>query len=221
MDPLPLPLCEVADKGHSLMWARCPDCLASYRDRCLEKREALLCLRCGKVLKKYCQPNSLQISLAVVTASLIFLFMANISPIMVFDVLGNKQSNLIITGVVSLCSQGYWPIAVLVFISAIALPIVHLFSFWYLLGGCFFQRSWPRMDVALKLVDMFASWNLIPVFAVATMAAVVKLEQLGNVEWKSGAYWLACLAFSSLFAMYSFDRDGIVKKLNNHCHEVF
>ena len=201
-------------------WNKCPDCLAPYRDHGLKHREILFCSRCGKVLKKHHAPGSLQRSLALVTASLVFLLMANISPIMVFNVSGNKQSNLIITGVVSLFDQGYWPIAVLVFISAIALPILHLFSFWYLLVGCFFKRPWPGLKIVIRLVNALTPWNLIPIFAVATMAAVVKLDQLGSIEWRAGAYWLACLGFSSLMAMYSFNSEGVMKLINRK-YELF
>lgn len=197
-----------------LSWSHCSDCLAPYRDRILKRRQALLCSRCGNVLKKYHSPGSLEASFAMVTAALVFLVMANISPIMVFDVSGNTQSNLIITGVWSLMNQGYWPIALLVFVSAIAIPAIYLSAFWYLLGSCTLNRKWIGARSTLTVVDLLASWNLIPVFAVATMAAVVKLEQLGNIEWKAGAYWLAALAFSSLIAMYTFDRHHVVRILN-------
>lgn len=184
----------------------CPDCGGTYSDRLLERGEELICVRCGKKLKKYCDPRSLQAAWALVTASLVFLFMANETPLMVFNVSGNTQSNLIITGVTSLFSQGYWPLALLVFFSAIALPTIHLFSFWYLLGGCCLRQSWPGLRSVLSLVDVLTPWNLVPVFGVAAMAAVVKLDQLGTIEWKAGALWVALLAFSSLIAIYFFDR---------------
>ena len=41
-------------------------------------------------------------------------------PVLIFDVAGNTQSNLIITGVYGLISQGYSPVAALVFFGAIA-----------------------------------------------------------------------------------------------------
>lgn len=139
--------------------------------------------------------------------------MANVTPIMVFDVSGNTQSNLIITGVFSLWFQGYWPLALLVFCSAILLPLLHLTSFWYLLGSCTLQRQWKGSIAALNCVNALAPWNLMPVFAVATMAAVVKLDQLGTIEWKIGAFWVAMLAITSLVAMRLFDYGAILEYL--------
>ncbi|MFZ4116579.1 MAG: paraquat-inducible protein A [Chthoniobacterales bacterium] len=184
----------------------CPECSAPYIDRLLHPGESLLCSRCGKRLKKYSNPDSLQTLWTLVTAALIFLFMANVTPIMVFDVSGNTQSNLMITGVESLFSQGYWPLAILVFFSAIALPTLHLTLFWYLLGGCCLRRPWPGLKPTLSLVEILMPWNLIPVFAVGVMAAVVKLEQLGNIHWKTGALWIALLAIVSLVVVRFFDR---------------
>jgi len=135
---------------------------------------------------------------------------------MTFDVSGNTQSNLIITGVTSLFSQGYWPLALLVFCSAIVLPTLHLSALWYLLAACCLKRPWPGMNFLLTLVETLTPWNLIPVFAVATMAAVVKLDQLGTIEWRVGALWLAVLAISSLIAMRFFDARMMNRVINKY-----
>ena len=192
----------------------CPDCSAAYNDRVLQRGEELVCMRCGKRLEKYCDLRSLQGLWAIVTAALVCLVMANITPIMVFDVAGNTQSNLIVTGVTRLYAQGYWPLAGLVLFSAIALPTLHLGAFWYLLGGCCLKKSWRGLPTALAIVDQLSSWNLMPVFAVATVAAVVKLDQLGSIEWERGACWMALLALSSLAAIRAFDRKVLAEILH-------
>lgn len=187
----------------------CPDCMAPYHNRVLNPGEELLCRRCGKRLKKYCDFSSLQAAWALVTASVIFLVMANYRPLMIFDVSGNTQSNLIVTGVLSLFFQGYWPLAILVFCSAIVLPTVHLFSLWYLLAGCCLQKRLPAMKSLLNLVETLTPWNLIPVFAVSMIAAAVKLDQIGDIEWKEGTGWIVLLALSSLVTIRLFDKKMI------------
>ena len=192
----------------------CPDCAATYYDRLLNGGEELICCCCGKRLKKYYDVSLFQKAWAIVTTCLICLFMANVTPIMVFDVSGNTQSNLIITGVFSLFFQGYWPLAILVFCSAILLPLLHLTAFWYLLGSCCLQQRWRGSIAAVHCVNALAPWNLMPVFAVATMAAVVKLDQLGTIEWKIGAFWVAMLALTSLVVMRLFDHGAILEYLD-------
>lgn len=191
----------------------CPDCSSTYADRLLNCGEELICCCCGKRLKKYYDLFLFQKAWAMVTTCLICFFMANITPIMVFDVFGNTQSNLIITGVLSLWFQGYWPLAILVFCSAILLPLLHLAAFWYLSGSCCMKQQWRGSRAALDCVNVLAPWNLMPVFAVATMAAVVKLDQLGTIEWKVGALWVGLLAITSLVAMRLFDYGAILEYL--------
>ncbi len=193
----------------------CPDCSATYDDRLLSCGEELICCSCGKRLKKYYDIFLFQKAWAIVTTCLICFFMANITPIMVFDVSGNTQSNLIITGVLSLWFQGYWPLAILVFFSAILLPLLHLAAFWYLLGSCCMKHHWKGSGIALRCVNILAPWNLMPVFAVATMAAVVKLDQLGTIQWKIGAFWVGLLAIASLVAMRLFDYGAILEYLES------
>lgn len=132
--------------------------------------------------------------------------MANVTPIMVFNVSGNTQSSFMITGVESLFLQGYWPLAILVFLCSIVLPVLHLLAYWYLLGGSCLQAPWPGLKKTLVIVETLMPWNLIPVFAVATMAAIVKLKQLGTIEWQPGALWIAFLAILSLITTRFFDR---------------
>ncbi len=191
---------------NSSFFEACPDCAASYRNRALQPGEELLCRRCGKRLKKYYDERSLQAAWALVSASLIFLFMANCTPLLIFDVSGNTQSNLMITGVASLFFQGYWPLALLVFFSAIALPSVHLVSLWYLLAGCCLKKKGPGMKPLLNVVEKLTAWNLMPVFAVAIVAAAVKLDQVGDIEWKEGTLWITLLAISSLITIRLFDK---------------
>lgn len=185
---------------------QCPDCMAPYHNRSLNPGEELLCRRCGKRLKKYCDLASLQAAWALVTASVIFLGMANYRPLMIFDVSGNTQSNLMVTGVLSLFFQGYWPLALLVFCSAIVLPSVYLLSLWYLLAGCCLRKRLPGMEGLLNLVELLTPWNLIPVFAVSMVAAAVKLDQVGDIEWREGTGWIALLAISSLITVRLFDK---------------
>jgi paraquat-inducible protein A len=164
-------------------------------------------------LEKYYDVSLFQKAWAIVTTCLICLLMANVTPVMVFDVSGNTQSSFIMTGVFSLLFQGYWPLAILVFCSVLILPLFHLTAFWYLLASCCFQQRLKGSMLALHWVNALAPWNLMPVFAVATIAAVVKLNQLGTIQWKVGALWIVMLSLLSLIAMRLFDYGAMLKYL--------
>jgi paraquat-inducible protein A len=147
------------------------------------------------------------------SAGLLLVVLANVNPILTFDVAGNMQSNLVVTGVFDLFDQGYWPVAALVFFAGIAGPALHLGAVAYVASACCLGVRWPALRAAAKLAETMESWNLVPVYAVATVVAVVKLDMLGAVAWQVGALWVLALSLCSLFAAQFFDRDLVEKRL--------
>lgn len=136
----------------------------------------------------------MQIGLALSLTALILLVMANVLPVMTFDVAGAEQSNRIITGVQGLIAQDYGPIAALVFFSAILAPALYLILACYVLSARALGRNWPFDFQAWRIVERLAPWNLIPVFAVACLVAVVRLDLLGTVNWQKGALFVVLVS---------------------------
>lgn len=206
MPPLPL-------DPETPRWISCPECEAPCRDRELPPRGALRCRRCGMVVRKQSETQSLQPAWALATAGLMLIVLANVTPILTFDVAGNTQSNLIVTGIFGLFGQGYWPVAVLVAFAGIVGPALHLGAMWYVLAACCLRQPWPGLHQVDRLAERMETWNLVPVYAVATVVAVVKLDMLGTVTWQVGALWVVILSVCSLAAMQLFDRDLVNKRL--------
>jgi uncharacterized paraquat-inducible protein A len=50
-------------------------------------------------------------------------------------------------------------------------------------------------------------WSLVPVFAVACVVAVVKLDMIGTVDWQSGIWWIALLAACAMALGSLFDAE--------------
>lgn len=194
-------------------WITCSECGAACIERPLSPGMAMRCGQCGVVVRKACGVNSLQPAWALATTGLLLVILANVNPILTFDVAGNTQSNLIISGVFGLFSQGYWPVAALVFSAGIAGPALHLATMWYVLAACCLRRRLPAVNRVRHLTEVLESWNLVPVYAVATVIAVVKLDMLGAVTWQKGALWVLGLSLCSLFTMQLFDRNLVEKRL--------
>jgi len=194
-------------------WISCPECGAACRHRKLTPHSALRCRRCGVVVLRQTGARSLQPAWAMATAGLFFIILANVNPILTFDVAGNTQSNLIISGVAALFGQGYWPVAVLVFFAGIAGPALHLASVWYVAGACSLRQRWPGLHRAAKFAEAMEEWNLVPVYAVATIVSVVKLDMLGTVAWQQGALWVLAVSLCSLLTLQAFDRGLVEERL--------
>lgn len=191
----------------------CPTCAAGFLDRELEVGQTLRCGRCSHVLKREGRIRSLHPAWAFATTGLILAALANSYPVMTFDVAGNTQSNLIITGVLSLGAQGYWPVAVLVFFCAIAAPVLHLLSVWYVSAACCLGQRWPMVRQIAHASERIEAWSLVPVFAVACVVAVVKLDMLGSVQWDLGIFWIALLSVCTFVVSQTFDRAIVARRL--------
>lgn len=90
-----------------------------------------VCPRChtkGTARRK----NSLQWTLALLMTSLILYMPANILPIMITDLLGDKMPSTIMAGVILLWSEGSYPVAMVIFIASIMVPTLKMIAIGWL-----------------------------------------------------------------------------------------
>lgn len=199
------------------IWLHCPRCRADCLDRPLATGEFLRCGRCGAEVKSSKGGRrSIVAAWAFSTTALILMFLANTTPILKFDVVGNFQENRIMTGVEGLWSHGFGPLAALVFFSAIAAPALYLWSVWYVSALCTLRLRWPGRWFFFGMAKNLESWNLMPVFAIACVVSVVKLRTLGTVTWEPGAIWIALLSLFTLLTIQFFDRRQILVDLEEN-----
>ncbi|MFZ4482886.1 MAG: paraquat-inducible protein A [Chthoniobacterales bacterium] len=190
-------------------WRTCPDCEAPFRPRPLAPGHQLRCKRCGARLGQGRKSDSLQTPMALAVTGSTLLLLANVFPVMTFDVAGRTQSNLIITGISGLFDQGYGPLAVLVFFCAIGAPAIYLGLLCYTLSATMMRARVPGLQRAWHWVELAEPWSLIPVFAVACLVAVVRLDLLGTVTWGNGAVFVVLLALCCLLLGRMLDRERI------------
>lgn len=179
-------------------WDHCHACDATYRHAQLAPGEKLYCSRCGELLDCGRVGTIRQRALALAVTGLVLLVLANVFPVMTFNVAGATQSNHIITGVRGLIDQHYAPLAALVFFSAILAPGLSMVLACYVLSARCLGRVWPWDFRLWRVVEALAPWNLVPVFAVACMVAVVRLDLLGTVSWRMGALFVVLLSLCTL-----------------------
>ncbi len=179
-------------------WDHCHACDAPYRHRLLGKRERLFCSRCGELLAAPQLDSARQHGLAVALTGLVLLVLANAFPIMTFDVAGARQANHVYTGVQGLIAQDYAPLAVLVLFCAILAPALYLLLASYVLAARCLGQNWPGDFKIWRVVERLAPWNLVPVFLVACLVAVVRLDLLGTVSWQKGVVFVILLSICCL-----------------------
>lgn len=194
----------------------CHHCGSHVPDLPVSRGEALRCGLCRSVLKKYRAPGAYEAACALALCALVILWLANSYPIMKFSVAGNVQPNEILTGIQVLLRQGYWPIALLVFLCALLAPAAYFFGVAYSSAACALRRVPPGAERAARMAKLARPWSLLPVFAMACVVSAVKLDLIGHVDWQPGVWLVALLALNALLLETLFDPDEALRIFDEH-----
>jgi len=177
----------------------------------------MICPRCGSVLHQR-KPRSLSRTWALVIAAFIFYIPANVLPITTVISLGKAQSDTIMSGVIYFIHSGMWPIALVIFIASIFVPLAKLLILTFLLISV--QRNWqwrPRDRTRLyRITEAIGRWSMTDVYVVTILVALVKLGGLATIEAESGAMFFAAVVVTTMFAAMSFDPRLIWDSVETH-----
>lgn len=152
-------------------------------------------------------PNSLGRCWALVIAAAILYLPANLLPITKTTSLGQVQFDTILSGVIYFVRSGSWPIALIIFIASILVPLLKLLILAFLLVTVQLRLRWrPRDRTRLyRLVDLIGRWSMLDIYVVTVVVALVKLGELATIEAQVGAVYFAAVVVLTLLAAESFD----------------
>jgi len=157
----------------------CPACDALYRAVPLAAGSVAECTRCGEDLYRHAK-YSLDDALALAIAGLLLLILANLFPVMTFELSGREQSNLLISGVLDLYQEGFPGIALAVFLTTIGLPFCYLIGFLYVVLPVRFGQRPPGAASIMRLFAHLPAWVMLDVYAVGALVSYVKLAAFGS-----------------------------------------
>ncbi|MCP3870540.1 MAG: paraquat-inducible protein A [Gammaproteobacteria bacterium] len=171
-----------------------------------DSHRKLHCPRCGEKLHRR-KPASLQRTWALVIAAVICYIPANLLPIMSVTSLGQVQSDTIISGVIFLLSHGMWPLALVVFVASVMVPLLKLLILIYLLVSVQLRSlAQPKERTRLyRITELAGRWSMVDIYVVTILVALVRLGNLATIEAESGAVFFAAVVVITMFAAMSFD----------------
>ncbi|MBK1720715.1 paraquat-inducible protein A [Thiocystis violacea] len=180
--------------------------LVMHRGAAIRDGRQLRCPRCTDVLHRR-KPKSLQRTWALLLAAIVFYVPANLLPIMTVTSLGRSQSDTIYTGVVFLLDNGMWPLAVVVFVASIFVPMLKLMILFTLLLSVQFRCTWsPRDRTRLyRVTEAIGRWSMVDVYVVTILVALVRLGNLATVQAEAGAIFFCAVVIITMLAAMSFD----------------
>jgi len=197
----------------------CETC--SLLSRPVAVEEPGYCPRCGEELV-WRRHNSIQYTWALVIAAAICFIPANILPVLSTTTLGSADSDTIMGGVVFLYTSGSWPLALIVLVASVMVPMGKLVALIYLLitvqkGSIGSSRERTRL---FRMVEFIGRWSMLDVFVDTFTVALVQLQPLMSVEPGPGVLFFAAVVVLTMIAAESFDPrliwDAHAVKVVNH-----
>lgn len=141
-----------------------------------------------------------KLSRALTAAGIILYVPANFLPVMTITLTGQVESLTVMGGVFELYETGLVPVAAVVFLASVVVPIVKLVSLSWLLGlhGSEVNQS-RRMKVHLFLIRI-GTWAMVDIFLLSILVAVGQLGILASVQAEAGALFFAAMIICTLYA---------------------
>jgi paraquat-inducible protein A len=164
------------------------------------------CPRCGEelVLRRH---NAIQRTWALIIAAAICYIPANLMPVMITTTLGSPEADTIMGGVVFLYLSGSWPLALIVLIASVVIPLAKLVALAYLLITVQRRsiRGQHERTRLYRLVEIIGRWSMLDVFVDTFVVALIQLQPLMAVVPGMGVLFFAAVVVLTMIAAESFD----------------
>jgi paraquat-inducible protein A len=166
----------------------------------------LACPRCGAPVHRR-KPDSIARTWAFLVAAMILYIPANMLPIMETGSMFGAQSDTILSGVVFLWTSGSWPLATIVFVASIMVPMLKLAALiWLLVTVQMRSTRHPLQNARLyRLVEFIGRWSMLDIYVVTLLVALVQLQSLAFVKAGPGAIAFGAVVVLTMFAAMAFD----------------
>ena len=185
----------------------CPACgILNRRGAALARAHRTGCARCGLRLHA-CKPRSLGRTLALLIAAAVLYPPANLLPILETTSPFGSRSDTIMSGVVFLWDGGSWPLALVVFIASVVIPLAKLLVLGALLLSVYRRWRGARLERArlYRLIERIGRWSMTDIFVAAITSTLVQLRGVATVRVGPAAAAFGAVVVLTMMATRAFD----------------
>ncbi len=170
------------------------------------QEENLCCPRCGCKLQLR-KRNSIQRTWALLISAIIMYVPANLEPVMYTINFGEKDSDTIMSGIIFFFKNGEWPLAVIIFVASVLLPLLKIILMIYLLYTVRTAKVGREIENTrlYRIAELVGRWSMLDIFVIAILVALVQLGALTTVIPGIGATAFAAVVILTMLAVRSFD----------------
>lgn len=168
--------------------------------------KSTVCGVCGATLHSGWE-ESIQRTWAWLMTSVILYLPANFLPIMHTQILGNESDKTILGGVVALWEHESYPIALVIFVASILVPLGKMLVLAWL---CLSVRHNSTFVIAQKtmlyrITEFVGRWSMVDVFVVAILVALIQLGNVMTILPGAAALAFAAMVVASMLSAMAFD----------------
>lgn len=176
-----------------------------------------LCHKVVELTEEYCprcrtklhlrKPKSLSRTWGWLIASAILYIPANLIPVMKIEGIRGDQSNTIIGGVITFWQMQAYPVAIVIFVASVLIPLLKITTLIYL---CITTKSKTeyspqRLSQLYHITELLGRWSMVDVFVVAILVCLVRLGSMITITPGPAALSFAGVVVFTMFAAMSFD----------------
>jgi paraquat-inducible protein A len=174
------------------------------------------CPRCGARLHVR-KPDSIARAWAFVLAAIILYIPANVLPVTDTRSVFGDQADTILSGVVFLWTSGSWPLAVIVFVASILVPMLKIIALIFLLLSVQLRSTWqPLQRMRLyRLLEFVGRWSMLDIYVITFLVALVQLRAVATIKAGPAAVAFGAVVVLTMCATMSFDPRLIWDPLEN------
>jgi paraquat-inducible protein A len=189
--------------GRSLGLLACLDCRLTVRGIRAPK---LRCPRCHARLHER-KPHSLALTAVLLLAAAVLYVPANVLPVMDTRTFFDDENDTIMSGVLVLLHSGSWPIAVLVFVASIVIPLLKILALGILLYSAWRRSPRGRLQRSqlYRMVEFVGRWSMLDIYAISLLATLVQIQSFATIIVGWGAWAFGAVVVLTLLAARTFD----------------
>jgi paraquat-inducible protein A len=173
------------------------------------------CVRCDAPLHQR-KPDSLARTWALLMAAALLYIPANLLPVMHTTSLVGDEDDTIMSGIVFFWTSGDWPLAVIVFVASILVPMLKLFVLALLATTAQRGSTWRTHErtALYRIVEFIGRWSMLDVFVITLTVALVRFQSLAVITAGPGAIAFGSVVILTMLASLQFDPRLIWDPLN-------
>ncbi len=151
--------------------------------------------------------HSLQRCLAFLMAAIIMYIPANTLPIMITEYMGSSSPSTIMDGVIYMWQTGSYPIAIIIFVASVLVPIMKI---GILLSLCYCIKFHRNKSTKYKtklyhITEFIGKWSMVDVFVVAIMTALIQMGSLMTIYPGAASLSFCLVVILTMLSANSFD----------------